>query len=485
MALRLSDSKAQELRDFVPLRPNEAGIYVCGPTVQSSPHIGHLRSALVYDQLRRWLTRSGYRVTLVRNVTDIDDKILINAAAGVEGGFALEGEEWWALAYRYELEFTDAYRALGILPPTYEPRATANITAMQRIIERLIERGHAYPAPDGSGDVYFDTASWPRYGELTRQQADNMEAATDSDPRGKRDPRDFALWKGAKADEPVSAQWDSAWGVGRPGWHIECSAMATSYLGSAFDIHGGGLDLRFPHHENELAQSTAAGDPFATYWLHNGLVAVGGQKMSKSLGNSVFAADLLGSARPLVVRYYLGAAQYRSTLDYHEGALVEAEAALGRIEGFLDRAVRAGLLPAESIEAARSIDSALPEAFTIAMDDDLNVPRALASVHDTVRVGNAALDADDEAGASVAALAVVSMTHILGINPLDPLWSDAGSSTAHGALSALVERLLTDRADARASKDFAAADRIRAELTEAGITIEDTPSGAHWSLSGE
>ncbi|MFZ4894669.1 cysteine--tRNA ligase [Plantibacter sp. Mn2098] len=492
MALRLYDSKAQELRDFVPLRQNEAGIYVCGPTVQSSPHIGHLRSALVYDQLRRWLAHTGYRVTLVRNVTDIDDKILVNAAAGVEGGFALEGEEWWALAYRYELEFTAAYNALGILPPTYEPRATASIPAMQTIITRLIDGGHAYAAADESGDVYFDTASWPRYGELTRQHADNMEAATDADPRAKRDPRDFALWKGAKPGEPLSATWASPWGNGRPGWHIECSAMSTTYLGAEFDIHGGGLDLRFPHHENELAQSLAAGDPFARYWLHNGLVSVTGQKMSKSLGNSVYAADLIGSARPLVVRYYLGAAHYRSTLEFHDGALEEAEAALGRIEGFLDRVGRAGLLPGGVAEAgvagaaaAASAASVVPEAFAVAMDDDLNIPRAIAAIHDAVRAGNAALDRDDTTAARDASVAVITMTTILGINPLDPQWSEADSSTAHSALSALVERLLTDRADARASKDFAAADRIRDELTGAGITIEDTPSGAHWSLSGE
>ena len=282
MTLRLHDSQTQSLRDFVPLVDGRVGIYVCGPTVQSAPHIGHLRSALAYDQLRRWLTYRGLDVTLVRNVTDIDDKVIDNARRGQEAGGT---EEWWALAYRVELEFSRAYGALGILPPSYEPRATASIGEMQALIARLVERGHAYPADDGSGDVYFDTASWPEYGALTRQRADDMEAATDADPRAKRDVRDFALWKGAKQGEPASASWPSPWGAGRPGWHIECSAMSTRYLGAEFDIHGGGLDLRFPHHENELAQSRAAGDPFARYWLHNGLVAVAGQKMSKSLGN--------------------------------------------------------------------------------------------------------------------------------------------------------------------------------------------------------
>jgi len=311
VTVRLYDSKDQSLRDFVPLIEGRVGMYVCGPTVQSSPHIGHLRSALAYDIMRRWFAYRGYDVTFVRNVTDIDDKIL--AAADEEDS---KFEEWWALAYRVELEFTAAYASLGILPPTYEPRATASVQQMQQLIGVLIERGHAYPAPDDSGDVYFDTSSWPAYGELTHQSRDHMEAAADADPRGKRDPRDFALWKGRKPEEPASAAWESPWGPGRPGWHIECSAMASRYLGEEFDLHGGGLDLRFPHHENELAQSTAAGHGFARYWVHNGLVNVGGQKMSKSLGNSVYASDLLELASPLAVRYLLGAAHYRSTLDY-------------------------------------------------------------------------------------------------------------------------------------------------------------------------
>src|SRR4051812_47916711 len=330
-------------------------MYVCGPTVQSSPHIGHLRSALAYDLWRRWFTYRGNRVTFVRNVTDIDDKILAFAAKPGDS----TGEQWWALAYRYELEFTAAYTRLGVLPPTYEPRATASVQQMLDLIARLIGRGHAYPAPDGSGDVYFDTRSWPTYGALTRQSADDMVAAADSDPRGKRDPRDFALWKGRKEDEPESASWPSPWGAGRPGWHIECSAMSARYLGATFDIHGGGLDLRFPHHENELAQSSAAGDGFARYWVHNGLVVVEGQKMSKSLGNSIFAADFLALARPIVVRYYLASAHYRSTIDYHPGALEEAEAALDRIAGFLERSGRV----LESARVAGPGDGKVPDSF--------------------------------------------------------------------------------------------------------------------------
>ena len=475
MTLRLFDTKAGALRDFVPLRPGAAGIYLCGPTVQSSPHIGHLRSALVYDQLRRWMTYRGLDVTLVRNVTDIDDKILMNSATARAQGSA---EEWWALAYRFELEFTAGYTALGVQAPTYEPRATASIPQMQEIIGRLIERGHAYVAADGSGDVYFDVKSWPSYGELTRQSIDNMEAAADADPRAKRDPRDFALWKGRKSDEPDSAAFPSPWGDGRPGWHIECSAMSRRYLGPAFDIHGGGLDLRFPHHENELAQSTAAGFDFASYWVHNGLVHINGQKMSKSLGNSVYAADLLGAARPLVVRYFLGSAHYRSTIDYHDGSLSEAEAALDRISGFFERVDRR----LAGTRFAGSGVETVPGAFAEAMDDDLAVPQALAVLHDTVRSGNAALDAEDLEAAANARGHVLAMTEVLGINPLSPHWHSAGSSAAEHALGTLVGRLLDDRQEARQSRDFAAADRIRDELTAAGISIEDTPTGSHWSI---
>ncbi|WP_127794094.1 cysteine--tRNA ligase [Agromyces sp. LHK192] len=468
MTLRLYDTKAQALRDFVPLREGHVGMYVCGPTPQSSPHIGHLRSALNYDLMRRWFAYRGFDVTFVRNVTDIDDKILE----------AVTGEEWWALAYRVELEFSAGYRSLGILPPTYEPRATASIMQMQELIGRLIERGHAYPATDASGDVYFDTGSWPAYGELTRQSRDNMEAAVDADPRGKRDPRDFALWKGRKAAEPESASWESPWGDGRPGWHIECSAMSRRYLGPEFDIHGGGLDLRFPHHENELAQSTAVGDGFARYWVHNGLVNIGGQKMSKSLGNSVYAAELLSQASPLAVRYLLGAAHYRSTLDYNAGSLAEAEATVERIRTFLVRAGR-------RLSGTRFADEAtpvVPDAFAEAMDDDLGVPQALAVLHDTVRQGNQALDDERLGEAAVALGHVGAMVGVLGIDPRDPHWATADAGPAASALEALVERLIEDRRAARAAKDYQAADRIRGELAAAGITIEDSSSGTHWSI---
>jgi len=472
VTIRLYDTRAQALRDFEPLVEGKVGLYVCGPTVQSSPHIGHVRSALVYDILRRWLTYRGLEVTLVRNVTDIDDKVLVNAAAAGT-------EHWWALAYRVELEFTAAYRAIGILPPSYEPRATANVPQMHELIQRLIDRGHAYAAGDGSGDVYFDVRSWPEYGALSNQSVDDMQDAADADPRGKRDPRDFALWKGRKAQEPASANWASPWGEGRPGWHIECSAMSARYLGASFDIHGGGLDLRFPHHENELAQSTAAGDGFARFWVHNGLVNVNGQKMSKSLGNSIYAAELIASAPPVVVRYALGQAHYRSTIDYTDRSLAEAEAAVERIEGFLVRSARR----IEGTRFAADVVPIVPDEFAAAMDDDLSVPQALAVLHDTVREGNTALDAEDLQVVASARGKVVAMTRVLGIDPLAPEWARTQDTAARAALGALVERLLDDRQAARAAKDYAAADRIREELTAAGITIEDTPTGAQWAIT--
>jgi cysteinyl-tRNA synthetase len=468
--IRLYDSKARSLVDFAPLEAGKVGMYVCGPTVQSSPHIGHLRSALAYDLWRRWFSYRGLDVTFVRNVTDIDDKVLVNAS---------EGDPWWAVAYRVELEFTRGYNALGILPPTYEPRATASIPGMQELIAELIDSGNAYVADDGTGDVFFAVSSWPSYGALTNQKPDDMEASGDAETRGKRDPRDFALWKGTKPEEPASASWNSPWGPGRPGWHIECSAMSRRYLGAAFDIHGGGLDLRFPHHENELAQSTAAGDAFATYWVHNGLVVVEGQKMSKSLGNSIYAAEFLENARPIVVRYYLGSAHYRSTIDYHEGSLVEAEAAFSRIEGFLDRVARA-------VEATPEVEQTgvlpVPDAFAAAMDDDLGVPQALGVLHEAVRQGNAALDAKDVAFAARLRAEVVAMLGVLGLDPAAPEWAADDTGGADAVLASLVEHLIGQREAARSNKDFAAADSVRDTLAAAGITLEDGPDGTRWTL---
>jgi cysteinyl-tRNA synthetase len=466
--VRLYDTKAQSLRDFVPRDPSNVTVYVCGPTVQSGPHIGHLRGALSFDILRRWLAHRFGRVTFVRNVTDIDDKVLAGAS---------DTEPWWALAYRMELEFSKAYAAIGIAPPTYEPRATASVPQMQELIQRLIDAGHAYAA---NGDVYFDVRSWSEYGTLTRQSLDAMEPAADADPRGKRDPRDFALWKGSKDDEPDSARWSSPWGAGRPGWHIECSAMSRRYLGSEFDIHGGGLDLRFPHHENELAQSTAAGDPFARYWVHNGLVTVGDQKMSKSLGNFLLAADVLREREPLVVRYALAAAHYRSSLDISDSSFDEAQTALERIRTFLERAVRALQDASDDVRIAADV----PARFAAAMDDDLGVPQALAVLHETVRAGSTALDDGDLAATASAFADVAIMTGVLGIDPLDPAWQTAPSGAGASALDTLVQSLITQRAHARAAKDWAAADRIRDAIAAAGITLEDTNDATHWSIHG-
>lgn len=482
MSLRLFDSAARQLRDFVPLVDGHAGIYVCGATPQSAPHIGHVRAQISYDVLRRWLLRSGYRVTLVRNVTDLDDKILAKSAEA--------GRPWWAHAYVYEREFAAAYDALNVLPSSYEPRATGHIVDMLDLVHRLVEAGHAYPAPDGSGDVYFDVHSFPEYGALTRQSVDDMEVATDADPRGKRDPHDFALWKGAKPTEPATTAWPSPWGRGRPGWHLECSAMATRYLGPEFDIHGGGLDLRFPHHENEQAQSRAAGDPFARYWLHNALVVVGGEKMSKSLGNALSMAVLLEQVRPVVLRYLLVSAHYRSNIEIGEQEVraerfAEATAAYERIEGFVWRAAEA--VGVRVTDAALAV-ARVPDTFAAAMDDDLGTSAALAVLHEHVRAGNTALAEGDKEAAAAAAVTVRAMADVLGLDPLDPHWhataGNAGESARDAALDALVHAELEARAAARASRDWAAADAIRDRLGAAGIAVEDTPDGARWTLEG-
>lgn len=469
--MRFYDSASATIREFEPVVPGEARIYYCGATVQGEPHLGHIRSALVFDQLSRWMRYRGLKVTTVRNVTDIDDKILAKSADSMEPGFEGEfpNEQWWALAYRFEKVFAQAYAALGIDPPTYEPRATGHIPEMFALIQRLIDRGHAYPALDDSGDVYFDVRSWDKYGALTNQSIEDMQDSADADPRGKRDPRDFALWKGYKEGEPLTASWESPWGRGRPGWHLECSAMAGKYLGSRFDIHGGGLDLRFPHHENELAQSTAAGDDFANFWMHNGMVTYEGEKMSKSIGNTISPAQMLEMARPLVVRYYLGSAHYRSVLDYRPSSLQEAATAIERVEAFL-AATQDLLKPGREV----------PEAFAEAMDDDVNIPRALAVLHEQTRAGNAALAAGEDA--SEAANAVMAMAEVLGLAQLMSFNAEGTSGAEHEALDALIQAVLAERADARAQKDWAKADAMRDLLASAGVQVKDGANGSTWSV---
>jgi cysteinyl-tRNA synthetase len=471
VTLRLYDTAAGDVRDFVPLEEGKVGIYVCGLTVQSEPHVGHVRSAVNFDVLRRWLLASGYDVTFIRNITDIDDKILVKSAE--------QGRPWYNLTYEMKRLLDKAYADLHVLPPTYEPAATGHVPEMLELIDLLIERGHAYPAEDGSGDVYFDVRSWPAYGELTHQAIDDMEPAEDADPRGKRDPRDFALWKGHKPTEPLTASWPSPWGRGRPGWHIECSAMASKYLGGAFDIHGGGVDLRFPHHENEQAQSRAAGFGFASYWLHNAWITTSGEKMSKSLGNSLLVPEVLKQVRGIELRYYMVAAHYRSHVEFSFEALQDAAAAFRRIEGFLDRAAAVlGDVPGGGVPCAD---------FTKAMDDDLGTPAAVAAIHEVVREGNKLMTEGASDALRGSAASVRAMLGVLGLDPADPAWD--GSSREGARLTEVVDVLLAglleQRNEARAAKDWATADAIRDRIKAAGIEVEDTPDGPRWTIGGE
>lgn len=469
MQLSLYDSKRQEKISFKSIVDGEVGIYVCGPTVQSAPHAGHLRSALVYDVMSNWMTALGYRVTLVRNVTDIDDKILENAKQ--------QSIDWQILAKTEEAKFSSAYAQIAIAPATIEPHATEHIEGMLRIIASLIERGHAYQATDGSANVYFATGSWSAYGELTNQKLEDMDGS-DETAAGKRAPHDFALWKAAKPGEPETAAWQSPWGLGRPGWHIECSAMSTDALGENFDIHGGGLDLRFPHHENELAQSRAAGFEYANYWVHNGLVNSNGTKMSKSLGNFVSAEDLFAQdPRGLAIRYYLLTAQYRANLEYHDGIIDEAKANIERIENFLRRSIDAGVDVSAGQDSAATL-TLFGDKFAEAMNDDLNVPAGLAILHESIREGNAAIDARELVAAEHAATRVASILNVLNINPLASRWARKVEID-----EVLVHKLIDDRNAARARKDFAAADAIRDELTKMGVSIEDAAEKTNWSVN--
>ena len=469
MTLHLHDTAARAVREFTPITPGRVSVYLCGATVQAPPHIGHLRSAVCFDVLIRWLEACGYQVTFCRNVTDIEDKILRTAQrAGVPP---------WLLAERNQRAFSWAYDAVGCRPPDVEPRATGHIPEMIVLIRRLIERGHAYPA---AGDVYFDISSYPAYGALSGQRLDQMRPAEDSDDSGaKRDPRDFTLWKAAKPGEPY---WETPWGPGRPGWHLECSAMATKYLGPSFDIHGGGMDLIFPHHENEIAQSRGAGDDFAQYWLHNGLLGLAGEKMSKSGGNSLLVTDVLARVRPAELRYYLVQAHYRSLLEFSEDALDEAAAAYQRIERFVVRASEM-LGHGEGPGRDDGEPADLPVSFRSAMDEDLAVPSALAAVHACVRDGNHALAAADKAGARASLVSVRVMLDVLGLDPLAPRWSGAGAGDRlRDVVGALVTLTLQQRDAARARRDYATSDAIRDGLEEIGVVVEDTPEGPRWEL---
>lgn len=461
VTLRIYDTATRTLRAFEPVRAGHASVYLCGATVQTVPHIGHIRSGVAFDILRNWLEAHGLDVAFVRNVTNIDDKILTKAADN--------GRPWWEWAATHERAFQWAYDQLGVRPPSIEPRATGHITEMVEYMRRIIDNGHGYAA---DGNVYMQPTSLPDYGHLSGQKLDELDQG-ESAGTGKRDPRDFTMWKAAKPGEP---SWPTPWGDGRPGWHIECTAMATKYLGAEFDIHCGGLDLQFPHHENEIAQAHAAGDPFARYWMHNGWVTMSGEKMSKSLGNVLSIPNVLTKVRPVELRYYLGSAHYRSMLEYSEASLQEAAAGYRRIESFLHRVAE---LNAGEIEKGEVTD-----AFTAAMDDDLGVPAALAEVHNAVRAGNSALDKGDTAEATAIAGQVRAMTAILGVDPYAPQWRDRDRSNdaALAALDVLIADALRRRELARADKDWATADQVRDQLNAAGIDIVDTADGAKWSL---
>ena len=464
MTLRFYDTGSRQVRDFSPLVPGHVGIYLCGATVQAPPHIGHVRSAVAFDVLRRWLAATGFDVVFCRNVTDIDDKI-INAAHD-------EGVPWWRISSRNQRLFDEAYAAVGCLPPTVDPRATGHVPEMIVLMRRLIESGHAYA---DHGDVYFSVRSFDKYGALSGQDPKSMQQG-ESDVDNKRDPLDFALWKHARRGEPT---WETPWGEGRPGWHLECSAMARKYLGASFDIHAGGLDLIFPHHENEQAQSRAVGDGFANFWMHNGLVTLGGEKMSKSLGNTLSVGHLLQQVRPVELRYYLAAPHYRSTIDYTPASLEEAATAYRRIEGFVERA--AELVGAEldpDVETA----AALPQPFVAALDDDLAVPQALAVLHNTVRDGNAALAEADKPRVSERLGEVGAMLDVLGLGDASIGATSAAGDESRAVIDALVSLALEQRAAARARKDYQASDAIRDQLLAAGIVVEDTAAGARWQL---
>ena len=454
-ALNLYDTKSRTVSTFKPLTAGKVGIYLCGATVQAPPHIGHIRSGVNFDILRRWLIASGFDVTFVRNVTDIDDKILHKAIH--------EEIPWWQVAMKYERAFTDAYDALNVMPPTYEPRATGHITQMIELMEKLIENGSAY-AP-GNGDVYLEVRKLKEYLTLSNQKLDDLLPSEDADLEFKKDPRDFALWKAAKKGEP---SWPTPWGDGRPGWHLECSAMAHAYLGEAFDIHGGGLDLIFPHHENEIAQSNAAGYKFSNIWMHNAWVTTSGEKMSKSLGNSLQVAEILKKVRGIELRWYLGSAHYRSMLEFSFEALAESATAFKRVEAFLSRA--------ESV-LGKEVEILIAPEFAAAMNDDLAVPQALAFIAESMRIGNSSTE--DKKVIAKTAGEIRGALSILGCDPKDAVF--AGSKSNDSAMDGLIKLALDQREAARLRKDFATADQIRDEIAALGITVEDTANGPRWS----
>jgi cysteinyl-tRNA synthetase len=490
MALRVYNSQSRQKELFSPLDPPRVGMYVCGVTVYDSCHIGHARSMIVFDVIYRTLRSRGYAVHYVRNFTDIDDKIIQRSQR--------EGVAPGALAEKYIREFYRDMSALGVAPPETEPRATEHIRQIIELVEKLIQRGYAYEV---AGDVFFRVGQFRAYGALSRRNPEELQAGAriEIDPR-KEHPMDFALWKAAKPGEPF---WESPWGAGRPGWHIECSAMSSYYLGESFDIHGGGQDLLFPHHENELAQSTAAsGKPLARYWIHNGFVTIQGEKMSKSLGNFLTIQELIARYHPEALRLFLLSRHYRSPLDYSDPALAEAQSHLHRLYRLLQdlenpaaRPQQGGSEPPSPQKAGEltlSIED-FQQRVAEALDDDFNTAQALGHFHELARRLNRFLDSlAPQAWKALApdlAAAAENLRRtgaVLGLLTLETKaffeQENQRILARRGLSSARIESLLAERNQARRNKDWAGADRIREQLKELGVVIKDGPQGTVWSL---
>ena len=473
MGLVVHNTLTRKKEPFQPLKEGRVGMYVCGPTVYDHPHLGHARAAVAFDVIRRAFEFLGYTVIYVRNVTDVDDKIIARANE--------EARSPWEVAEEYTRSYDEQMGALGVRPPNITPLATGHISDMIRLIERLIENGHAYVV---EGDVWYAIESFSAYGKLSNRTLDDVRAGerVEPDPR-KRNPLDFALWKAAKPGEP---SWPSPWGEGRPGWHIECSAMSAKYLGDTFDVHGGGQDLIFPHHENEIAQSEASsGRPFARVWLHNGFVTIDHEKMAKSLKNFVTVSDVLAQYPAPVVRTLLAGAQYRSPIDFSPQALEAGRGSWERLATFSRNAGAAlGDAPPQPDQAAAE---PWREKFTAAMQDDFNTPEALAVLFDLVSTANPLIErverGDAAAAAELSSLADAfeTLAGVLGLSPARD-WPER-ASRAGEAIGPLVEYLLELREEARRAKDFAKADAIRERLGASGIVVEDRPGRARWRLA--
>lgn len=498
--IRIYDTMAREKRPFVPVEEGKVGMYVCGPTVYNYIHIGNARTFISFDTIRRYLMWRGYEVTFVQNITDVDDKIIAKSLE--EGRSAAE------VAAEYAQAFIDDMHAAGVLDPDIRPRATEEIDAMIALVEKLIENGHAYEV---EGDVYFAVRSYEKYGQLSNRKIDEMESGhreLRADGQGleerKRDPLDFALWKAAKPGEP---SWDSPWGKGRPGWHIECSAMSEKYLGLPFDIHGGGVDLAFPHHENERAQSEAAcGCTFANYWIHGGMLQINSEKMSKSLGNFLLLRDVLKTTDPRVLRMLMLQTHYRSPLDFSDERLLEAQSALTRLVNFATNTEWLCSNPAQDsstldVDQYHQAVDTMRSSFIEAMDDDFNTAGALGAIFTFVSEANTLLSDTcvcclNAEAVEEGAKAVEELLGVLGIDLNNAQQEEGEESTEElvALASSLagysgteseeaIQALLDCRQSARKEKNFALADQIRDELGALGFAIEDTPQGARVTRS--